>query len=87
MAESENHLSTLQVYGDQPLIGLIAEQNGREVVIYFAEGPESTDSTSQAIAQEALDLAGVWADLNWEQLERELDRIRHEAPPSPPLAI
>ncbi len=87
MAESENRLSSLQVYGDQPLIGLMDEQNGQEVVIYFAEESESTISVSHAVIQDALNLVGVWGDLDWQELERELDRIRREAPPSPPLAL
>ncbi len=87
MTQNENHVSTLRVHGDQPLIGVIDEQNGQEVISYFAEEPESTISTSQAITQDALNLAGVWGDLDWHQLERELSRIRHESPPSPPLAL
>jgi len=36
---------------------------------------------------EAEQLAGVWSELDWEDLERELDRIRHSNPPSPPISV
>jgi hypothetical protein len=32
-----------------------------------------------------LALAGAWADLDWEEAEAELDRIRHESQPTPPI--
>ena len=37
--------------------------------------------------QAALALAGAWSDLAWDELEQALDRIRHESPPTPPLAV
>jgi hypothetical protein len=43
-------------------------------------------ATKKAI-QDALRLAAAWRDLDWEDMERGLDRIRHESPPSPPLAL
>jgi hypothetical protein len=30
-------------------------------------------------------LAGAWADLDWEEAHDELDRIRHESDPTPPI--
>jgi hypothetical protein len=30
-------------------------------------------------------LAGAWADLGWEEALDELDRIRHESQPTPPI--
>lgn len=35
----------------------------------------------------ALDLAGAWSDIPWESMERELDRIRHSNPPTPPIEL
>jgi hypothetical protein len=29
----------------------------------------------------------VWHDLDWDTMEQTLHRIRHESPPSPPLAL
>jgi hypothetical protein len=35
--------------------------------------------------QDALALAGIWSDLEWDELEKALDSIRHESHPTPPL--
>jgi len=37
--------------------------------------------------EEVLSLAGAWGERNWEEVEQELDRIRHESKPSPPLEL
>ena len=36
-------------------------------------------------ARSALDLIGAWRDIPWDEMEAELDRIRHESPPTPPI--
>jgi hypothetical protein len=33
----------------------------------------------------ALDRIGAWSDIPWEQMEEELDTIRHESQPTPPI--
>ncbi len=72
---------------DQPLIGVILEEQGHEVVRYFSE-EEAVDASAPApAAQAALALAGAWDDLDWADIEQELDRIRHASPPSAPLAL
>lgn len=38
-------------------------------------------------SQDAQALAGAWSDLDWEQMARELDRNRHNIPPSLPLDL
>lgn len=48
------------------------------------------DETSMSIASdEAIvalkSLAGAWSDLDWEDLESDLRRVRHESAPSPVL--
>ncbi len=40
----------------------------------------------QAIA-ETLALAGAWGDCDWNEVEAELDRIRHSSKPTPPFAL
>ncbi len=87
MPNRTNPTSSFLVHGDEPLIGLIDEENGQEVVIYFTEEQADGQAASKQAIQDALRLAGAWKDLNWEEMERELDRIRHESPPSPPLAL
>jgi hypothetical protein len=75
---------SLVVEGDQPLIAIPLEENGREVERYFVEEPLLGAASSARSIQEALGLAGVWSDLDWDDMERELHRIGHENPPTPP---
>jgi len=37
--------------------------------------------------EETLALAGSWSDLDWDKMEEELDRIRHESKPTPPFRL
>jgi len=76
---------SLSVRPDQPLIGILSEQDGREVVCYFAEETEADAAVAATAASAALALAGVWSDLDWEEAESELDRIRHQSEPTPPI--
>ena len=46
----------------------------------------SSQAKSKAI-KETLALAGAWADLPSDQMEEELDRIRHSSKPTPPLEL
>jgi hypothetical protein len=62
-------------------------QDGHEVVGYFVEEAQADAAIPQSATQEALSLAGVWHDLDWDVMEKALDRIRHESPPSPPLSL
>jgi hypothetical protein len=71
----------------QPLIGIIAEEEGHEVVRYFTEEQEADKGTVQNTTEDALALAGVWSDLEWDELEKALENIRHESFPTPPLSL
>jgi hypothetical protein len=77
--------ASLLVESDQPLIALPLEEDGREVERYFVEeAPADLAGSAQSI-QEALDLGGVWSDLDWDDMEQALYRIGHENPPTPPI--
>jgi DNA/RNA-binding domain of Phe-tRNA-synthetase-like protein len=71
----------------QPLIGVIAEEQGHEVVRYFTEEQEADRAMVQNTTQDALALVGAWSDLEWDELEKALDSIRHESHPTPPLSL
>jgi hypothetical protein len=43
-------------------------------------------ATSKAI-KETLALAGAWGERDWEEVEAELDRIRHESTPTPAFKL
>jgi DNA/RNA-binding domain of Phe-tRNA-synthetase-like protein len=80
-------VASLQGDLGQPLIGVIAEEQGHEVVHYFTEEQEADRVMVQNTTEDALALAGVWSDLEWDELEKALDSIRHESHPTPPLYL
>jgi hypothetical protein len=79
--------TSVQADPGQPLIGVITEEQGREVVHYFTEEQDADRVLVEDTTQAALALAGVWSDLAWDELEQALDRIRHESPPTPPFSV
>jgi hypothetical protein len=74
----------LAVYPDRPLIGIILIEDGEEVVRYFADEAEADAAVAQNTVSDR-SLAGVWADLDWDEAVEELDRIRHQSEPTPPI--
>ena len=87
MAEQQlGRMAGFLVPRNQPLIGIISHDDGQEVVHYFA-GEVEADAAISSNAKEILNLAGSWSDLNWDIVEEELYRIRHEGGPTPPLSL
>jgi hypothetical protein len=76
---------SLRVDQDQPLIAIPMEDQGREVVCYFADDEAADEATTSGSIQETLALGGAWNDLDWEEMEAALQRMRHEVLPTPPL--
>lgn len=71
---------------DQPLIGVLVREDEQELVRYFADEQEVDAAFGRTRVQEALKLAGAWKDLgDWAEVEEELDRIRHQSQPTPPI--
>jgi len=88
MAEpSHQHIQGLLVQSNQPLIGIPSEEKGREVVRYFKKGEDADRAVSDQDIQDAIDLAGAWSDLDWDEMVDALDRIRHESKPTPPIEL
>ena len=83
MAADDRPGPTLVVAPDQPLIGVVEIENGREVVRYSTDGDAASALPSDAVVAEARALAGAWADPDWEDAVEELDRIRHQSVPRP----
>lgn len=68
----------------QPLASIIVEENGEKVVKYFAaDGPRPVPGEETLRA--ALAAIGSSSDIDWEEWAEELDRIRHESKPTPPI--
>ena len=87
MSEEHKITSSLVLHDNDPLIGIFFEEDGREVVRYFASEEEAERALSEESTSDALSLIGAWKDLDWDEMEKALDRIRHESPPSPPLSL
>jgi hypothetical protein len=64
---------------------LIPEQQG--IADEFARLPPRQITRGDSAAQRVLKLAGVWSDLDWDEAEKDLNRIRHESKPAPPLTL
>jgi hypothetical protein len=67
----------------KPLIGIPLEENGCEVVRYFADEADADRALASRKQRDVRHLAGVWKDLDWDAAVDELDRIRHESKPTP----
>jgi hypothetical protein len=81
------HQTSLSVRDDRPLIGVITRENGRDITRYFTDDDEADAATAPAGVQRALSLMGAWSDMDWEEAVAELDRIRHESQPTPPIDL
>lgn len=74
----------LQNHTHSPLIGIMLEENGHEVVRYFTEEKAADAAVSHNATQKALDVIGAWRDLDWNETVHAFDKIRHESKPTPP---
>ncbi len=80
-------VTSLSVRADRPLIGVILQDDDEEIVRYFVEEQAADISIPQSVTQDALGVIGAWSDLDWDQMEEALDRIRHDSPPTPPIEL
>ena len=78
---------SLLVQDNQPLIGIPFEEQGQEVVRYFAGEEDADRAVADQEVQDALSLAGAWSHLDWDDMVDALDRIRHESKPTPPIEL
>jgi hypothetical protein len=76
---------TLTAQSDQPLIGIALTEGGREVTRYFVDEADADAAVDAQGATRARSLAGAWSDLDWDEAVAELDRIRHDSTPTPPI--
>jgi hypothetical protein len=79
--------SSITVDADQPLVGVIVQENGTEMVRYTAGEPTPDLTSRQQRIQRALDLAGAWSDLDFDEMLDALDRIWYESQPTPPIDL
>ena len=86
MAEPEKFpRAGLTVGRNQMLFAVPLDENGHEVVRYFTDEADSALDDDNEDLRQALSVFGAWSDLDWDQAFDELDRIRHESRPTPPI--
>ena len=56
-------------------------------VRYFIAEEDADAALAADAVTDALSLAGAWRDLEWEAVVSDLDRLRHESKPTPPLSL
>jgi hypothetical protein len=79
--------SRMTVRSDQPLIGVIRQSNGHEVVDYFTDEADADAASPDEAVQAALSVIGAWSDLDLDEMLDTLDRIRHDSKPTPPIEL
>lgn len=82
--ETEHQPTSFKVCPGEGLIAVPTEDGG--TIYYTSEEAARADQTDETL-QRALELAGAWSDLDWDEAMEELDRIRHgSSEPSAPFA-
>jgi hypothetical protein len=82
---AEQHPQSVTGQPESPLIGVPTGQQGQERVVYFVDDDEADQALQQQAHRPAIKLAGVWRDLDAEEMLTKLDRLRHETKPTPPV--
>ena len=77
---------SITAHSSEPLVAVFVDEDGEEIVRYFPE-TEAEATTSDGATRAALAAIGSCSDLDWEQWADELDRLRHESPPTPPIEL
>lgn len=60
------------------------DENGEEIDRIFTDDAEF-DAWIERRGLTLKSFAGIWKDLDWEEMAEVLDRIRHESQPTPPV--
>ena len=71
----------------QTLIALPEFEDGELVTRYVVDERGSPSSTNDEVLQGAHAAIGSWSNLDWDEAVDELDRIRHESTPTPPIDL
>jgi len=78
---------SLAAEAEQPLVGVFLEEDGQQVVHYFADEAAADAAAADHALTRALTAIGSWSDLDWDETAEALDRIRHERTPTPPIEL
>jgi len=71
---------------DQPLIAVVVEEDGEDVIRHFVAAKEADAYLKDRMSGGRVEsLAGVWSHMDEDDLLDGLDHIRHESRPTSPL--
>ncbi len=91
MAEQPKPVISFVVPYHQQLIAIPFEEHGELFVLYSTDPAEARAEIARRCPRDARHLAGAWKaidpDLDWDTMADELDRIRHESTPTPPIDL
>ena len=65
----------------------LLRENSHDVALLTPVDTERKQQANRQAIEETLALAGSWKDLDFDDMIEQLDRIRHESTPTPPLAL
>ncbi len=83
--QNRDRVSGSAAQPDLPLIGVVLIENGEDVVRYFANEADAGSAIASHVSADARSLAGVWADLDWEEALDAFDHIRRDNEPTSPI--
>jgi PHD/YefM family antitoxin component YafN of YafNO toxin-antitoxin module len=66
---------------------LALTKDNKIVAVLTPVEPTSKQKKNQQAIEETLALAGSWKALDFDDMLEQLDRIRHESKPTPPLTL
>ena len=69
----------------QMVFAIPIDEDGIDGTRFVVEDADASPTADDESTQQALSVIGAWRDLDWEQAFAELDRIRHESRPTPPI--
>src|SRR5437763_5072277 len=65
----------------------VLRENSHDIAFLTPVDTERKQQTNQQAIEETLALAGSWKELDFDDMIEQLDRIRHESKPTPPLIL
>jgi hypothetical protein len=86
--QNSSQSGQIVINNTQPLIGIETKENGQPVTRFFGDEKEADQALSETHTEDIKNLAGIWGDLNWQDISDSLDHIRHEDnSPSPSIDL
>jgi len=88
MSQPTTNQPIFTIRGKEPLIAILVEEHGETVTYYFNSYKEADTFTKKRNSiQKAIETAGAWKDIDFNEMLDELDQIRHQSKPTPLFEI